>query len=130
MIVYAKRLGYVYTIAKGSGGEHRTDGFGSKEIVVGKDQSLEVRVITFAHELGHALDFSHEPMSLQEGLNNRAGIITATRVGREEKAWDYGEKLLIDMKCMRHVHERFVEYRISALDGYRRVQVQAQAVNK
>jgi hypothetical protein len=118
MAVYAKRLGYRYVITRGGSGHHRTDGYNVKEIVVGKDQSLEDRVITFAHELGHALDFAHEPMTVQEGHDVSNNVVSSERLMRESIAWDYGKTLLLDMKCYRYTEERFIEYRRTALAGY------------
>lgn len=130
MKVYTKRLGYTYVTPKGANGHHRTDGDAIKEIIVGRDQSLEDRVIILAHELGHAMDFTHNPMTLQECMDNMDGTITASRVAREVIAWEYGKTLLTDMKCFHYVQERFIEYKRIALGGYRKARVRVQVINK
>lgn len=123
MIIYTKRLGYRYESVPGSSGEHHTNINSANKITIGKDNSLENRVIIFSHELGHALDFVHTPVTIEESTDSMNNKITSGRVVREVSAWEYGEQLLKDMNCYKYVQGRFVERKQSALLGYRNVAI-------
>ena len=117
--VFVNKLGYTYKSIPGSSGTHKTNTIDLFEIQVGKNQSLEDRVITFAHEIGHALDLAHQPMSIPEKSAWRRGISQAVLI-REVAAWRHGWQLLQDMNCGRYVKERFELMEYEGIDSYKR----------
>lgn len=119
--VFAKNLGYVYKDVSGNSGFHKTNTVNFFEIHIGRDQSLEDRVITFAHELGHALDIIHNPMTMDEKSGWAVQGICPELLTREASAWKYGWKLLQDMRCASYVKERFDVMEADGLLSYRKL---------
>lgn len=95
-----------------------SNGWDVFEIRVGRDQPLEDKVITFSHELGHGLDFSHSPMNWDEKANRKSGYVCQRTVTREVAAWGYGRQMLIDMNCWRYVEKRFYDLKDASLGTY------------
>lgn len=117
--VFTNKLGYTYKSIPGSTGFHKTNTVDLFEIHVGKNQSLEDRVITFAHEIGHALDLVHRPMSIPEKSQWNRGM-NQSILTREIAAWKHGWKLLEDMLCARYVEERFGQLEAHGIQSYQK----------
>lgn len=117
--VFTRKLGYIYKDVPGSSGAHKTNTVDLFEIHVGKNQSLEDRVITFSHEIGHALDLAHDPMSIPEKSEWNKGM-NSTILVRELAAWRYGWRLLQDMNCGRYVRDRFTLLEAAGIASYKR----------
>ncbi len=117
--VFTKKLGYTYKSIPGNSGYHRTNTVNFFEIQIGKNQSLEDRVITFAHEIGHALDLAHTPMSIPEKSQWNRGMSQAI-LNREIAAWKHGWQLLQDMRCGHYVRERFGVLEADGIHSYKR----------
>jgi hypothetical protein len=118
LIRFAGSINYKLVKVPGAGGAHASNGFDFFEIHVGKNQSLEDRIITFAHELGHALDYVHSPIGFEERTKRMADVVDLQAVSREVAAWGYGQKILTDMNCYRFVVDRFEVMRNHGLGTY------------
>lgn len=118
LVSFAKKLNYKVLSVPGSSGGHASDGVKVFEIHVGRNQSLEDKVITLAHEIGHALDYAHSPIGIAEKARRLLGTVDLLAVSREVAAWGYGRELLVDMDCYRFVIDRFHEMRNYGLSTY------------
>jgi hypothetical protein len=117
MVVFTKKLGYTYKTNNTNTGIHKTNTVDVFEIHIGTKQSLEDRVITFAHEIGHALDLAHNPMSIPEKHGWHKGISKIV-VTREVAAWRHGRQLLRDMSCYKYVEDRYLYMEESGIASY------------
>lgn len=118
MRTFTGRLGYTFVYTKGISGMHVSNGFNIFRIEVGRDQSLEHRVIALSHELGHAMDFARTPMTLTEKSRSLAGTIGLDTLVREVEAWKNAEELLVNMNCLRYIENDFAECKTHGLSTY------------
>jgi len=118
LTVFVTSLSYDVESMPGNGGVHISDGSTLFKIRIGKNQTLEDKVICFSHEIGHALDLTHKPFSAEEKTSHLQSLVTSSRYMREVIAWDKAYNLLQDMGCLSRVVERFNVLKMEGLTSY------------
>lgn len=140
LINLAKRMGYRYESVSGSNGrillfgeglefklgnkfEVKVEISGTPTIEVGREQSMVDRVVTLAHEVGHAFDYYYNPPGVGElarfCFSGEKYLNSWENYEREESAWRYAKHILQWLRSYHMVSEPFEELRESCLDIYK-----------
>jgi len=112
-------MGYDVKMVDGNNGAHKLV---SRVLEIGQNLPLAGRLVTLAHEAGHALDLhlfkpSHEEILL---ITESPEVYANSRenYNREKSAWKLGRKALIQVGALDLVREEFVNLRRRCLSSY------------
>lgn len=115
LIATGKKLGFRLIVVSGTGGECRGFVENDKFFRLGREQSLEDKVIVLSYLVGVALDMIKSPPTIDEVWDMVDKDIpyssTPKFLQRRKNSWQYAKEVLVKMAGFKHVQERLIQLR-------------------
>ena len=127
----ADKLGYEVEWVAGDNGSFQ---YWKHLIKIGKNHSLDDRIIVLSHEIGHGQDYRDNPPGAQELILmtcfSKEWQVSEHYYKRERRAWDYATLLLKELEVWETIRFSFGAYKKSALSAYYQRHIRAKEEGK